>query len=115
MTTPVITFNTVNNGIYLDSNRLFFKVAGAFNFGIDSTGVLGNGFRINGAASNNVTTPIFVPSRVSSGSNSGLGGNNAGDISLITSGSTRSLGQLGPQVGITLGSTVKLSASFGGH
>lgn len=88
-TTPAITFNTLNQGIYLDSNRLFFKVAGAFNFGIDSTGVLGNGYRINGAASNNVTTPIFVPSRVSLGSNSGLGGNNAGDISLITSGSTR--------------------------
>ena len=88
-TTPALTFNTLNQGIYLDSNRLFFKVAGAFNFGIDSTGVLGNGFRINGAASNNVTSPIFVPSRVSSGSNSGLGGNNAGDISLITSGSTR--------------------------
>ena len=88
-TTPALTFNTLNQGIYLDSNRLFFKVAGAFNFGIDSTGVLGNGYRINGAASNNVTTPIFVPSRVSLGLNSGLGGNNAGDISLITSGSTR--------------------------
>jgi hypothetical protein len=88
-TTPAITFNTLNNGVYLDSNRLFFKAAGAFNFGIDSTGVLGNQFRINGATSNNVTTPIFVPSRLSSGSNSGFGGNNAGDISLITSGSTR--------------------------
>ena len=47
-----------------------FFIAGAFNFGIDSTGVLGNQFRINGAASNNVTTPIFVPSRVSLGLNS---------------------------------------------
>jgi hypothetical protein len=88
-TTPVITFNTLNNGVYLDSNRLFFKAAGAFNFGIDSTGVLGNQFRINGAASNNVTTPIFVPSRISLGPNSGFGGNNAGDVCLITSGSTR--------------------------
>ena len=88
-TTPVITFNTLNNGVYLDSNRLFFKAAGAFNFGIDSTGVLGNQFRINGAASNNVTTPIFVPSRTSLGPNSGFGGNNAGDVCLITSGSTR--------------------------
>ena len=88
-TTPVITFNTLNNGMYLDSNRLFFKAAGAFNFGIDSTGVLGNQFRINGAASNNVTTPIFVPSRLSLGPNSGFGGNNAGDVCLITSGSTR--------------------------
>jgi hypothetical protein len=89
LTTPAITFNTLNNGVYLDSNRLFFKAAGAFNFGIDSTGVLGNQFRINGAASNNVTTPIFVPSRLSLGPNSGFGGNNAGDVCLITSGSTR--------------------------
>ena len=88
-TTPAITFNTLNQGIYLDSNRLFFKVAGAFNFGIDSTGVLGNQFRINSSASNNVTTPIFVPSRNSLGPNSGFGGNNAGDVCLITSGSTR--------------------------
>ena len=88
-TTPAITFNTLNQGIYLDSNRLFFKVAGAFNFGIDSTGVLGNQFRINGAASNNVTTPIFVPSRTSLGPNSGFGGNNAGDICLITNSNTR--------------------------
>ena len=88
-TTPAITFNTLNQGIYLDSNRLFFKVAGAFNFGIDSTGVLGNQFRINGAASNNVTTPIFVPSRTSLGPNSGFGGNNAGDVCLITNSNTR--------------------------
>jgi hypothetical protein len=88
-TTPVITFNTLNNGMYLDSNRLFFKAAGAFNFGIDSTGVLGNQFRINGAASNNVTTPIFVPSRLSLGPNSGFGGNNAGDVCLITNSNTR--------------------------
>jgi hypothetical protein len=88
-TTPVITFNTLNNGVYLDSNRLFFKAAGAFNFGIDSTGALGNQFRINGAASNNVTTPIFVPSRLSLGPNSGFGGNNAGDICLITNSNTR--------------------------
>jgi hypothetical protein len=88
-TTPVITFNTLNQGIYLDSNRLFFKVAGAFNFGIDGNGVLGNQFRINGAASNNVTTPIFVPSRVSLGPNSGFGGNNAGDVCLITNSNTR--------------------------
>ena len=87
--TPAITFNTLNQGIYLDSNRLFFKVAGAFNFGIDSTGVLGNQFRINGAASNNVTTPIFVPSRTSLGPNSGFGGNNAGDVCLITNSNTR--------------------------
>ena len=33
----------------------------------------------------------------------------------FASGSTRSLGQLGPQVGITLGNTVRLSASFGGR
>ena len=32
-----------------------------------------------------------------------------------TSGTTRSMSQLGPQVGITAGNTVYLSASFGGH
>jgi hypothetical protein len=82
--TPVITFNTVNNGIYLDSNKLFFKAAGAFNFGIDSTGVLGTQFRINGG-SNNLLTPVFVPHRLTpAGLASGFGGNSVGDISLIT-------------------------------
>jgi hypothetical protein len=83
--TPVITFNSVNNGIYLDSNKLFFKAAGAFNFGVDSTGVLGTQFRINGG-SNNLLTPVFVPYRLNAaGLASGFGGNSAGDISLITS------------------------------
>ena len=89
-TTPVITFNTLNNGIYLDANRLFFKVAGAFNFGLDSTGAIGNQFRINGATSNNLTTPIFVPYRLNAaGLASGFGGNSAGDICLITNSTTR--------------------------
>jgi hypothetical protein len=87
--TPVITFNSVNNGIYLDSNKLFFKAAGAFNFGVDSTGVLGTQFRINGG-SNNLTTPIFVPYRLNAaGLASGFGGNSAGDICLITNSTTR--------------------------
>lgn len=89
-TTPVITFNTLNNGIYLDANRIFFKVAGAFNFGLDSTGAIGNQFRINGATSNNLTTPIFVPYRLNAaGLASGFGGNSAGDICLITNSTTR--------------------------
>lgn len=33
----------------------------------------------------------------------------------FVSGSTKSLGQLGPQVGIVAGNTVMLSASFGGR
>jgi hypothetical protein len=87
--TPVITFNSVNNGIYLDSNKLFFKAAGAFNFGIDSTGVLGTQFRINGG-SNNLTTPVFVPHRLTpAGLASGFGGNSVGDICLITNSTTR--------------------------
>jgi hypothetical protein len=89
-TTPAITFNTLNNGLYLDSNRIFFKVAGAFNFGLDSTGAIGNQFRINGATSNNLTTPIFVPYRLNAaGLASGFGGNSAGDICLITNSTTR--------------------------
>ena len=88
-TTPVITFNSVNNGIYLDSNRLFFKAGGAFSFGGDANGLIGSQFRINVANTNNLTTPIFVPSRLLSGTTSGLGGTNAGDICLITSGTTR--------------------------
>jgi hypothetical protein len=87
--TPVITFNSVNNGIYLDSNRLFFKAGGAFSFGGDANGLIGSQFRINVANTNNLTTPIFVPSRLLSGTTSGLGGTNAGDICLITSGTTR--------------------------
>ena len=83
-TTPAITFNTLNNGIYLDANRINFKANGSFSFGADSNGPLGNGFRINAALFNNLTTPIFVPYRLSLGVNSGFGGNDAGDISLIT-------------------------------
>jgi hypothetical protein len=89
LTTPVITFNSVNNGIYLDSNRLFFKTAGSFSFGTDANGLIGSQFRINVANTNNLTTPIFVPSRLLSGTTSGLGGTSSGDICLITNSNTR--------------------------
>jgi hypothetical protein len=89
-TTPAITFNTLNNGIYLDSNRISFKAGGAASFSADSNGPLGNGFRINAAAYNDLTTPIFVPYRLTALSSiAGLGGDSSGSVALITSGSTR--------------------------
>jgi hypothetical protein len=89
-TTPAITFNTLNNGIYLDSNKISFKAGGASSFSADSNGPLGNGFRINAAAYNDLTTPIFVPYRLTALSSiAGLGGDSSGSVALITSGSTR--------------------------
>jgi hypothetical protein len=84
---PALTFNTVNHGIYLDSNRMFFKVAGAFSFGADSTGILSGQFRISTASPNNLTSPIFMPNK--NALTSGFGGTNVGDICLITSSTTR--------------------------
>jgi hypothetical protein len=100
ITTPAVTFNSLNNGIYLDSNRIMFKAGGALAFGADSNGPLGNGFRINADLYNNLTTPIFVPTRISSGSTSGYGGNNAGHLSLITSGFSRIYVDYSGNVGI---------------
>ena len=85
--TPALTFNTLNHGIYLDSNRMFFKVAGAFSFGADSTGILSGQFRISTASPNNLTSPIFMPNK--NALTSGFGGTNVGDICLITSSTTR--------------------------
>jgi hypothetical protein len=110
-TTPTITFNSLNNGIYLDSNRINFKAGGGFAFGCDSNGVIGNGFRINTALFNDLTTPIFVPVRTSPlGENSaGYGGNTAGNLSLITSGSSRLFISSSGNVGI---GTITPSASL---
>jgi hypothetical protein len=88
-TTPAVTFDNINNGIYLDSNRISFKSGGGFSFAADSNGIIGNGFRINTSIFDDLITPIFVASRLSLGINSGYGGNNAGHLSLITSGSSR--------------------------
>jgi hypothetical protein len=114
LTTPAITFNNLNNGIYLDSNRINFKAGGGFSFGADSNGPLGNGFRINSNNFNNLTTPIFVASRLSLGINSGYGGNNDGHLSLITSGSSRIYIDYSGSVGIgktTPNTTLDVSGS----
>jgi hypothetical protein len=111
-TTPAVTFNNLNNGIYLDSNRINFKAGGSFSFGADSNGPLGNGFRINAADYDNLTTPIFVATRLSLGINSGYGGNKAGHLSLITSGSSRIYIDYSGSVGIgTTTPTYKLDVS----
>ena len=108
-TTPAITFNSLNNGIYLDANRINFKSGGGFSFGTDSNGILGNGFRINAALSNDLTTPIFVPTRISSGSTSGYGGNSAGNLSIITNNTPRLYVDFSGSVGI---GTISPSASL---
>jgi hypothetical protein len=100
VTTPAVTFNNINNGIYLDSNRISFKAGGGFSFAADSNGIIGNGFRINTSLFNDLITPIFVASRLSLGINSGYGGNNAGHLSLITSGSSRIYVDYSGNVGI---------------
>jgi hypothetical protein len=99
-TTPAITFNTLNNGIYLDTNRISFKAGGSFSFGADSNGPVGNGFRINAADYDNLTTPIFVATRLSLGINSGYGGNKAGHLSLITNNTPRLYVDFSGSVGI---------------
>ncbi len=108
-TTPAITFDNINNGIYLDTNRISFKSGGGFSFSTDSNGILGNGFRINSALFNDLTTPIFVPTRIGSGPASGYGGNDAGHLSLITNNTPRLYVDFSGSVGID---TISPSASL---
>ena len=115
-TTPAVIFNNIDNGIYLDSNRIFFKAGNGFSFAADSNGIVGNGFRINTAIFDDLITPIFVASRLSLGINSGYGGNNAGHLSLITSGSSRIYVDYSGNVGIgTSTPTYKLDVSGSGN
>jgi fibronectin-binding autotransporter adhesin len=89
-TNPTITFGSTSNGIYLDSSRLFFKAGGVFSGAFTSDGYVTNQIQIKGALINDLTTAMFIPYRLNAiGLSSGLGGNDTGAVTLITSGSTR--------------------------
>ena len=89
-TNPAITLGSTSNGIYLDSNRVFFKAGGSFAGGFSSTGLQGNQIQIRNDFFNDLTTAMYIPYRLNAiGLLGGLGGNSAGDITLITSGSSR--------------------------
>lgn len=83
---PVYQFGNSANGMYLDSNRIFVKAANAFSGGFSSSGLQGNGALMDTITSaDNLTTPKFSSYRTTlPGLNAGLGGNAAGDVSLIT-------------------------------
>jgi len=89
-TNPAITLGSTSNGIYLDSNRISFKAGGVFSGGFSSDGYLTNQIQIRGTLINDLTTAMFIPYRLNAiGLSSGLGGNDTGAVTLITSGSTR--------------------------
>jgi hypothetical protein len=89
-TNPTVTLGSTLNGFYLDSNRINFKAGGSFAGGFSSDGILTNQILIRGTAPNDLTTAMYIPYRLNAiGLLGGLGGNSAGDITLITSGSSR--------------------------
>ena len=89
-TNPAITFGSTSNGIYTDSSRVFFKAGGSFAGGFSSDGIIANQILIRSIAPNDLTTAMYTPYRLNAiGLLAGLGGNSAGDITLITSGSAR--------------------------
>jgi hypothetical protein len=89
-TNPAITLGSTSNGIFLDTNRVLFKAGGSFAGGFSSDGILTNQILIRNTAPNDLTTAMYIPYRLNAiGLLGGLGGNSAGDITLITSGSSR--------------------------
>ncbi len=83
---PVYQFGNSNNGLYLDSNRIFIKAGGAFAGGFSSIGYQGNSALMDTIVSlDNLTSPRFIGYRTTAaGLKAGLGGNSTGDASLIT-------------------------------
>jgi hypothetical protein len=89
-TNPVVTFGSNSSGFYLDSDRILIKAGGQFAGGFSSDGYIAGQVQIQGNTPNNLTTAMYIPYRLNAiGLLGGLGGNSAGDITLITSGSSR--------------------------
>ena len=89
-TNPTVTLGSTSNGFYLDSSRILFKANGVFAGGFSSDGYIANQVQILGSGPNNLTTAMFIPYRLNAiGLLAGLGGNDTGAVTLITSGSTR--------------------------
>jgi hypothetical protein len=90
ITNPAITFGSTSNGIYTDSSRVFFKAGGSFAGGFSSDGIIANQILIRNTAPNDLTTAMYIPYRLNAiGLLGGLGGNDTGAVTLITSGSAR--------------------------
>jgi hypothetical protein len=89
-TNPAIIIGSTSNGFYLDSNRINFKAGGSFAGGFSSDGILGNQILIRSTGPNDLTTAMYIPYRLNAiGLLGGLGGNDTGAVTLITSGSAR--------------------------
>jgi hypothetical protein len=118
VTNPTITIGSTSNGIFLDTNRVFFKAGGSFAGGFSSDGIIANQILIRNGAPNDLTTAMYIPYRLSTiGLLGGLGGNSAGDITLITSGSSRLFVSSSGNIGIgtnTPSTLLHISGSTGG-
>ena len=89
-TNPAIAIGSTSNGIYTDSSRIFFKVSGLFAGGFSSDGLIANQILIRSTGPNDLTTAMYIPYRLNAiGLSAGLGGNDTGAVTLITSGSAR--------------------------
>ena len=99
---PVYQFGNSNNGLYLDSNRIFIKAGGAFAGGFSSIGYQGNSALMDTIVSlDNLTSPRFIGYRLSAdGLKAGLGGNSAGDASIITNNIARITAYVGGGINI---------------
>lgn len=117
-TNPVVTIGSTSNGIYLDNNRILFKAGGSFAGGFSSDGYIAGQVQIQGNTPNNLTTAMYIPYRLNAiGLLGGLGGNSAGDITLITSGSARLFVSSSGNIGIgtnTPSTLLHISGSTGG-
>jgi hypothetical protein len=101
-TTPALLLgSTLNNGFYVDSNRVAVRSGGQVTGMFTSTGFVGGQGLFSNTTANNLTTPIYIPYRITSqGLTSGLTGNSAGAISLVTNNVSRLYASFTGEVGI---------------
>lgn len=102
LTTPALLLgSTLNNGFYVDSNRIFIKSGGAFTGAFTSTGFVGGSGLFSNTSANDLITPIFIPHRLTaSGLKGGVQGNSNGDISIITNNISRIFAGFTGEIGI---------------
>jgi len=98
--TPAIQFGSASNGIYTDSNRIFFVSGGNFVGGFASDGYQGNYPALINSASNLTTPTLVVHRQTAAGQTSGIAGNNLGDISITTNNLSRLIATYSGNVGI---------------
>jgi hypothetical protein len=99
---PAIQFGGSGSGIYTDSNRVFFSVAGNYIGGFDSSGYIGNSLWMNGVLSNNSVDVAKLGGYrlTANGLLCGISGNSSGDAGLVTNSVSRVTAMFAGNVGI---------------